>query len=85
MGNEARRLAIIDPIGTGRRVMERRLLTCPTTGRDIDPGIAADIGTRLRLRPKRLRTLCPPCDRTHDWDARLGRTFGWSATLNWHG
>lgn len=53
--------------------MERLVFTCPVTGREIDPGLAADIGTLLRLRHKRLRARCPACQEVHDWLVRDGQ------------
>lgn len=56
--------------------MEKLIFTCPATGREVDAGFAADIGTLLRLRRYPLRARCPACGRTHLWlvaDGQLAR------------
>jgi predicted RNA-binding Zn-ribbon protein involved in translation (DUF1610 family) len=54
--------------------MEKLFFLCPKTDRQVDIGVATDIGTLLRIRSRLVRAQCPACGETHEWpirDARL--------------
>jgi transcription elongation factor Elf1 len=50
--------------------MERLFFTCPATGRDVDVGIATEIGTLLRIKSNTVRARCPACGQWHEWKVR---------------
>jgi hypothetical protein len=50
--------------------MEHLIFVCPTTGREVDSGVASEIGTLLRIRQQNVRALCPACRQWHEWPVR---------------
>jgi predicted RNA-binding Zn-ribbon protein involved in translation (DUF1610 family) len=50
--------------------MEKLIFVCPTTNRQVDIGVATEIGTLLRIRSQTLRAQCPACGNTHEWLVR---------------
>jgi len=52
------------------RGMEKLVFVCPNTNRDVDIGVATEIGTLLRIRSRVVRAHCPACGETHEWPVR---------------
>ena len=50
--------------------MEKLIFLCPTTNRQVDIGVATEIGTLLRIRSRSVRAQCPACGETHEWLVR---------------
>ena len=50
--------------------MEKLIFVCPTTNRQVDIGVATEIGTLLRIRSQTVRARCPACGETHAWPVR---------------
>ncbi len=50
--------------------MEKLIFVCPKTHRQVDIGVATEIGTLLRIRSQTLRAHCPACGETHEWPVR---------------
>jgi predicted RNA-binding Zn-ribbon protein involved in translation (DUF1610 family) len=53
--------------------MEKLIFVCPTTNRQVDIGVATEIGTLLRIRSHTVRAQCPACGETHEWPVRDAR------------
>ena len=53
--------------------MEKLMFACPKTGRQVDIGLATEIGTLLRIRSRVVRAQCPACGETHEWPVRDAR------------
>lgn len=54
----------------GSKAMEKLIFVCPKTNRQVDVGVATDIGTLLRIRSRSIRAQCPDCGETHEWPLR---------------
>jgi hypothetical protein len=52
------------------RSMEKLMFVCPKTDRQVDIGVATEIGTLLRIRSRVVRAQCPACGETHEWPVR---------------
>jgi predicted RNA-binding Zn-ribbon protein involved in translation (DUF1610 family) len=50
--------------------MEKLIFVCPRTDRQVDIGVATEIGTLLRIRSQMMRAQCPACGETHEWAVR---------------
>jgi predicted RNA-binding Zn-ribbon protein involved in translation (DUF1610 family) len=50
--------------------MEKLIFVCPKTDRQVDIGVATEIGTLLRIRSRVVRAQCPACGETHEWPVR---------------
>ena len=50
--------------------MEKLVFVCPKTDRQVDIGVATEIGTLLRIRSRVVRAQCPACGETHEWPVR---------------
>ena len=50
--------------------MEKLIFVCPTTNRQVDIGVATEIGTLLKIRSQTIRGQCPACGETHEWPVR---------------
>jgi hypothetical protein len=53
-----------------RALMENLVFACPKTGRQVDIGVATEIGTLLRIRSRVVLARCPACGETHEWPVR---------------
>ncbi len=53
--------------------MEKLIFVCPKTDRQVDIGVATEIGTLLRIRSRVVRARCPACGDIHEWPVRDAR------------
>jgi predicted RNA-binding Zn-ribbon protein involved in translation (DUF1610 family) len=53
--------------------MARIVITCPSTGKDVDTGMALPAATFPTVTLSQNRVPCPHCGQTHVWDKKDAR------------